>query len=484
MRTTTEARVDYEPVMTHDRVLCVDLDGTLIATDMLGETLLSAIRVQPAVLFKAPLWLLRGRAFLKRQLAQIAVIDFATLPYRAEVIALVESERRNGRRVVLATASDLAIAQGVANHLGCFSEVLASDGDTNLKAGAKASRLIDRFGARNFDYLGDSHADTECWESAVDAMTVGVMPARVAHLRRLERSVGDKPASKLKAITKALRVHQWLKNLLLLVPVFAAHRVDWPTAWHLAIAFVSLSFCASGGYVLNDLLDLRADRRHSRKRHRPFASGRLSLGFGAVLIAASWIGGFGLAALFLPPAFVLLAAVYLVSTIAYSVRLKKEPVLDVMFLAGLYVVRVVGGGVATGVVVSTWLLAFTLFVCLSLAFMKRFIEVRAQSTSAAPVPGRGYLPDDAHWLQSAGLASAYLSVVILAIYVNNPDVSRLYSSPDRLLLMCPVLLYWATRTWHGAHRQLIHDDPLVAVASDPATYVLIALCAVIVLIAV
>ncbi len=482
----TEAPVESNAAVSHDRTLCVDLDGTLVATDMLGESLLSAVRMQPSVLVQVPFWLLQGRAFLKQRLAQVATIDFATLPYRFEVLSLVKAERSRGRRVVLATASDRLIAGSIATHLGLFTEVMASDGVTNLKGRAKAARLVDRFGAGNFDYIGDSRADIECWAHAADAITVGVCPStRVPHVRRLAPDGESKSTTRLRAVVKALRVHQWLKNLLLLVPVFAAHRFDLASAWNLGVAFLSLSLCASGGYVLNDFLDLTADRRHVRKRNRPFASGQLSLGFGALLIAGSWLAGFGLAAAFLPSAFSMLTIVYLMSTIAYSVRLKKEPVLDVMFLAGLYVVRVVGGGVATGVPVSSWLLAFTLFVCLSLAFLKRFIEVRGQSAAATtPIPGRGYLPDDADWLQSAGLASAYLSVVILAIYVNNPDVSRLYSSPDRLLLMCPVLLYWATRTWHRAHRQLIHDDPLVAVASDPVTYVLLAISAAVVLMAV
>ena len=212
------------------------------------------------------------------------------------------------------------------------------------------------------------------------------------------------------------------------------------------------------------------------------ASGQLSIATGVLLIAICWPLGFGLAAWMLPSSFVVITALYLLGTSAYSIWLKREPVLDVMFLAGLYVVRVIGGGLATSVPVSTWLLAFTLFVCLSLAFLKRFIEVRAQPASGtSQIPGRGYRPADADLLQSAGVASAFVSVMILALYVNNPDVTRLYAHPDRLLLMCPVLLYWATRTWFGAIRNQIHDDPVVAVAADPVTYGLVSLSGVIIL---
>jgi 4-hydroxybenzoate polyprenyltransferase len=459
-----------------DRVLCVDLDGTLVATDLLWESLWSAIRVRPWALFLVPLWLLRGRPYLKRRLAEAASIDFATLPYRPEVLAFVQAERHRGRPVVLATASDYLLAEGVSQHLGVFDDVLASDGVTNLKGRVKAQSLVGRFGSGNFDYIGDSRSDVPCWVNANDAITTGAMKtSQVAHLRRLsgrERRVVDD----LAAITAALRPHQWLKNLLLFVPAIAAHRFDWITLQSIILAFVSLSLVASGGYVLNDLLDLKSDRQHPRKRNRPFAAGRLSLRAGATLVASSWLVGFGLTAAALPLPFLLVLVAYLIGTASYSLRLKREPVLDVMFLAGLYVLRIVGGGAATAIPVSTWLLAFTLFVCLSLALMKRFIEVSAlRNGGNADIPGRGYFTDDAQWLQAAGLASAYMSVVVLAIYVNSSDVSRLYSHPERLLLVCPVLLYWATRAWVYAHRRQMHDDPMVSVAYDRATYLVLAI---------
>jgi 4-hydroxybenzoate polyprenyltransferase len=294
------------------------------------------------------------------------------------------------------------------------------------------------------------------------------------------------PLSRVRLVVSALRPHQWVKNLLVIIPPVAAHRLDSATLVAVALACVSLSLCASGGYVLNDLLDLAADRQHHRKRHRPFASGRLPVATGVLLIGACWLAGFAIAIAFLPRLFVALTLGYLLCTSSYSLWLKREPVLDVMFLAGLYVVRVIAGGAATDVPVSTWLLAFTLFVCLSLAFLKRFIEVHAQRVAGtdAPLPGRGYVAGDAPWLQSAGLTSAYLAVVVLAIYVNNADLTRLYAHPQRLLLVCPVLLYWATRSWLLAHRRKIHDDPVVAVAADPVTYVLGTIVAVIVYLAV
>lgn len=301
-----------------------------------------------------------------------------------------------------------------------------------------------------------------------------------------EPALVTRSPSTARTLVQALRPHQWSKNLLVFLPVLAAHRFDPATLGRTVLAFAALSLCASGGYVLNDLLDVAADRQHTRKRHRPFASGRLSMRSGLGLVALTWLLGFSLAVLVLPPLFAAFAAAYLLTTAAYSMSLKRIAVLDVLVLALLYVLRVLAGGVATAIAVSNWLLAFTLFLSLSLAFLKRFIEVRAAATGEAAdattqVPGRGYRIDDASWLHSAGLSSAYLGVVVLALYANSDDVTRLYSHPDRLLLACPVVLFWATRTWLLAHRAELHDDPVVAVARDPSTYAVLALAGLTVL---
>ena len=304
-----------------------------------------------------------------------------------------------------------------------------------------------------------------------------------ARVRRLPVGVGM--SDRILALSSILRPHQWLKNLLLCTPALAAHRFDWSTGRSLLVAFVSLSLVASGSYVLNDLLDLDADRRHPRKSRRAFAARRVSTSGSASLVLTPWLAGFGVAAWALPGPFLAALGIYLLGTCLYSLRAKREPVLDVMVLTGLYVIRVVAGGFATAIPVSTWLLTFALFICLSLALLKRYVEVIAQPGDATSgIPGRGYQVADAQWLQAAGIASGYLSAVVLAIYVNNPDVMRLYAHPERLLFMCPVLLYWMTRVWLNAHRRVMPDDPVVAVAADPITYVLLVIATVIVLSAV
>lgn len=298
---------------------------------------------------------------------------------------------------------------------------------------------------------------------------------------RVEPPHPGEAGSALAAIVASARPNQWVKNLLLVVPSIAGHHADLPTLHLLLLALTSFSLVASGNYILNDVIDVAADRQHPRKASRPIASGRVSVGVGLTVMGFAWTLGLAVAILHLPAAFAVTVGVYLVAASAYSMGLKREPVLDVMLLAGFYVLRVVAGGAATGIRVSAWLLAFTLFVCLSVAFLKRFIEVHdTPDGPATPVPGRGYLTSDAMWLHATGIASAYLSVVVLAIYTNSPDVSLLYERPERLLLLCPVLLYAATRVWMLAHRRRLHDDPVIALTQDPVTYVVGLLSAAIV----
>lgn len=462
---------------SEQRPLCVDLDGTLVATDLLWEALFLLVRRRPWILVVAPFWLMRGRSGFKRRLASRARdLDVTRLPYREDVVAFVRVAHRCGRPVVLTTAADETVASAVAAHLGTFTAVLASDGQRNLKGRTKARELVQRFGAARFDYIGDSRADIPVWNAAATAWAPSHVRIRgVPQLQRIGES-RPLPYSRSRALVRALRPHQWLKNVLLVVAPIAAHRLDWTTALQVGLALVTLSLCASGGYILNDLLDMEADRQHPRKRHRPFAAGDLSPATGGLVWLTAWVVGLGTAALFLPRAFLLALVAYLMTSMLYSIRLKRMAVLDVMVLAGLYVVRVVAGGLATGVPVSSWLLAFTLFMSLGFAFLKRFVEVSAHRGGPSErVPGRDYQPDDAGWLHSVGLTCGYLAVLVLALYVNSVDVTRLYTHPERLLLVCPVLLYWTTRTWFKAHRHALHDDPVVAVALDPVTYVVLAM---------
>jgi 4-hydroxybenzoate polyprenyltransferase len=279
------------------------------------------------------------------------------------------------------------------------------------------------------------------------------------------------------AAVHALRVHQWVKNLLIFVPVILDHKLFQGAAMaKAAIGFTAFCGAASGGYILNDILDLEADRRHATKRYRPFASGALPPALGVALAPLLMLGSIWLSWALLSSRFVAGLGLYVVLTTAYSTYLKRIAVLDVILLAGLYTLRVLAGVAAAHVRFSTWLLAFSMFLFLSLAFLKRYAEISALDPAADDrVRGRGYLRGDREWLGSMGSSSGYLSVLVLALYINSDQVVALYHTPLLLWLVCPLLLLWISRMWLRAYRGQIHEDPIVAAVRDPLSYLMGAL---------
>lgn len=452
--------------------LVVDLDGTLLRTDSLHESAIRVLRDRPLDVARLPLWLAQGKAAMKRRIAERVTLDPAALPYRDDLLDWLRAQREAGRRLVLCTASDAAVARAVADHLGLFDEVMASDGTLNLAGERKAEALVARFGAAGFDYAGNSAADLAVWARARRAIVVDA-PAEVARRARergeVEREFPREPAGPADW-RRALRLHQWLKNLLLVVPVLAAHEVANPAHWGaLALAFVSFSLCASAVYVANDLFDLESDRLHPRKRSRPFAAGRLPAWQGVVavplLLAASLAVGAGVGGSFLP-----WLAGYFLLTCAYSLRLKRMVLVDCLALATLYTLRIVAGAAATGIEPSFWLLAFSGFLFLSLAFVKRYAELLVQvGRGSAKAHGRGYLTEDAPLVLVFGVVSGYAAAVVLALYLNSDAVARLYGRPTIAGAAVPILLLWISWVWLQAHRGRMHDDPLVFALRDPAS---------------
>lgn len=465
-----------------ERPLVVDLDGTLIRTDLLAEScfaLLAAAPLRlPAALAAAP----RGRAAFKAAVAAEVTLDLARLPFNEDFLAHLRAERARGRRLYLASASDARYVQAVADELGLFDGVFASDGATNLKGAAKARALCAAFGRGGFDYAGNSAADLDVWAAAAGVLVVN---ASAALLRTV---AGRFPAATIIAPKKpalrhyiqALRPHQWLKNLLLLVPGFAAHRFDAGMVVACALAFASFSLCASSVYLLNDLLDLRHDRQHRSKRYRPFASGRVDMLHGVAMGFAAVAGAVAIG-LLLPLAFLGVLAVYTGLTLAYSLALKRQPILDVLTLAGLYGIRIVAGGAAVAVVLSPWLLAFSVFFFLCLALVKRSTELidRPGRRSTDP-PGRGYRLTDLAMLQGMASASGYVAVLVFILYINSPEVVGLYGHTQRLWVIPVVLLYWISRVLILTHRGEMHDDPVVFAARDRTSLACAALIALVV----
>ncbi len=459
--------------------LFVDLDGTLVRTDTLHEGILAGFKRAPLQTLLALLSALTGgRASLKRRLLEAgAVVEAAALPYRPEVLEFLRAERSAGRKLVLATASDQILADRVAEHLGIFDAALGSDGESNLKAGRKLAAIrahCQAQGWESFAYAGDSSADLPIWEAAGQIYAVDLrssLKRRVEKTGAIEREFKPEPVSWWSTLSKALRPHQWVKNVLIFVPLALSHQEGWTAKVSAAaLAFGCFSLCASAGYLINDLLDLESDRRHPHKRFRPMASGAVSVVAAVAATSALLVAAFAAAWLLLPPLFLLVLAGYLATTLAYSVWIKRQPILDVLVLAGLYSSRLVAGGAATGVEISAWLFAFSGFLFTSLAFAKRFTELQqVLESSGESAHGRGYVVGDLNVIQSAGATSGYLSVLVLALYISSQTVQRYYEEAMAIWMVCPLLLYWITRVWLLAGRGELHHDPVVFAIKDPTS---------------
>lgn len=469
--------------MSDKTPICVDLDGSLIHSDLLLESFLLLLKRNPLYVFLIPVWLLKGKAVLKAEIAKRVDLNAAVLPYTQSFVVWLRERRTLGHPIWLCTASDQRLAQRVADHLGCFDGVLASDGVTNLSGRRKAQALVDRFGEKGFDYCGNHAVDLAVWAHARQAVVVNASAALAKRAAQVSVVAETFPfaGGGIKAWLKALRVHQWAKNALIFVPVAAAHKLtDVTVVWQALLAFVAFSLCASSVYLLNDLLDLESDRAHHSKCHRPFASGRLNLLHGLLLAPLLLLGAFALSWTGVSLPFVGVLVVYYVVTLAYSFGLKRVVMIDVLTLAGLYTVRIVAGAAATDIPLSFWLLMFSIFIFLSLAIVKRYAELYVmREKGKLSASGRGYHVEDLSLLQNLGSASGYLSILVLALYVNSPEISVMYRHPKVVWFLVPVMLYWVSRIWVETHRGNMHDDPLVYALKDRVSLLTGAVAAVV-----
>jgi 4-hydroxybenzoate polyprenyltransferase/phosphoglycolate phosphatase-like HAD superfamily hydrolase len=465
-----------------DVPLCVDLDGTVIRTDSLVESILAAVKARPYRAILLPFWILRGKPYFKEKVAQEGKLDPATLPYNTELLEYLKQQKSAGRTLILATGANESVGRSVFDHLGIFDLVLASDGQRNLTGRKKCEELISRYGARGFDYVGDSDADLHVWSEARNAVLVNCSQSTVNRVQ-LQTPVVKTFSSSAKwtDLLRALRVHQWSKNLIVFLPLVASHRVFDPRSLLSCITvFIAFCLCASGAYILNDLLDLPSDRRHTKKRHRPFASGAVPIWLGLLWSPALMILGIALGFV-LRPSVGLVLLTYIFLTVAYSSYFRSVTLIDVFILATLYTIRVIGGHEAAQIVYSNWLLGFSIFFFLSLGLLKRATEVRdLRQQVVVGHTGRGYQADDLEILTGAGLVSGGMAVLILAVYVTSPDVAILYKYPYLMLLLCPLLFYWLIRIWMLVHRGEMHADPVVFALRDKTTYYLLAIVALVV----
>ena len=450
--------------------LCVDLDGTLVKTDLLWEGAFLLIRKNPGALLRFPLWLAKGIASFKYEIARRAVPNCELLPYREEVLALIDQARTAKRPVVLVSAAHELMANRVAEHLRCFNEVIATHGSVNLKAERKQAALEQRFGRKQFDYVGDARADLPVWGAARQGFVVTNKRQLFRQAQAVTSATEIKPAQRrLKALAPAMRLHQWAKNLLIFVPIIMAHEIANPRIFAKGVlAFLSFSLVSSSVYLVNDLLDLEADRAHRIKRLRPLPAGELNVGDGFILATLLLGAGIFLAFVARLPALGVILLGYFGMSFAYSSFFKRIAIMDVLVLAGFYTLRIFAGSAATNIPISIWLLAFSMFFFLSLALVKRCSELIEDASGMSR--SRGYLSADLPLVAALGVASGIVSVLVLVLYVMNPEVTVLYRHPAILLFICPLLLYWISRVWILTTRGLMHDDPVIFALRDWPSY--------------
>jgi 4-hydroxybenzoate polyprenyltransferase/phosphoserine phosphatase len=460
--------MDERTKAASDIPLVVDLDGTLIKIDSLHEALVHLVSRMPLQALRVLIMLKHGRAAFKAAIADHVLPDVDTLPIDEAVLEAIKQARKEGRKIYLATAADRRFANAIVDSLGGFDGVFASADGVNLKGKVKADRLVAAFGVHGFDYIGNDAADLPIWQVARTALVSGA-PSRLMQRLRRELPTAIVLGTRNLAIGPyllALRPHQWLKNGLIALPAVAAHDFSISGLVTVLIAFASFSLGASSIYLVNDILDLPHDRAHPEKRHRSIAAGKVPLSHAVFLFGV--VAALSIAlALMLPLAFMLILIAYFGLSTIYSLHLKRKLMVDVVALAALYGARVLAGGAATGIVLSHWLVGFCFFIFLSLALVKRMAEIVALApTSVGNVKGRGYRNEDRQTIVALSAASGFVAVLVLALYINSPEVTALYRNPDLLWGICIILVYWLGRVYFLTGRGEMHQDPVIFAATD------------------
>ncbi len=448
--------------------LYVDLDGTLIKTDLLFEGIFLLLRQNPMWVFALPIWFLGGRAKLKSEIARRTEINVDLLPVNEEFLAYLQNEKNDGRTLILISASDQQAVDKVGERFQLFEQCIGSDGKTNLKSKAKLSRIREMNGGQEFAYAGNSSADISVWAEAGEVIRVNCSDTLgAASLTDKHAKLFDERLNTFPSLWRALRPHQWIKNGLLFIPLILAHRVnDLHLLEHAVIAFICFSLTASSVYLLNDLLDLESDRKHANKRYRPLASGELPIQLGLLIMPTLLVLAILIAHL-LPVDFVAVLGIYWSLTLLYSFVLKRLFLLDVVILSGLYTLRLVAGATAVHVQASPWLLAFSTSLFLGLAIMKRVIElVNREDSNKESLPGRAYSNKHLKFLSALGVMASMLSVLIFAFYIDAEETKMLYSTPLVLWPICGLLSLILFRIWCFAIEGELQDDPVLFAVSD------------------
>lgn len=460
--------------------IVVDLDGTLLHTDTLHESCLELLHHHSMQALLLPLWFMRGKAYLKQKISEKNNLNPEMLPYNLELIAWLKEKKILGHQLVLCTATDNKIALKIAAYLNFFDDVIASDGQINVAGKNKKDVLVNRYGEQSFIYVANASIDINVWKSAAQAVVVNASKDLIKKAAQVSEvtKIFPSPPITLNTWLRVLRLHHYIKNLLLFVPLAAAHQIGQLASLNLLLlAFVSFSLCATAVYITNDLIDLGSDRQHPRKRYRPFAAGIVPIKYGLMLIPISLMISFAFAHLIGSNFFAWLV-VYFALTLAYSLQLKRYVLIDCLTLTTLYTLRIIAGAAAVGVALSFWLLAFSIFLFLSLAFIKRYSELEMLILHGnTELQGRGYHVEDAPIIKILGITAGYASILVLAFYLNSEAVIHLYKMPQMIWLSIPLMLFWVSWMWMKAHRGEMHYDPIVFAIKDKTSLVVAMLLA-------
>lgn len=463
--------------------LAIDMDGTLVRSDTLWEACLKLTAERPWFVLLMPFWLFRGKAGFKQRLSEHVRLDPRSLPYNQPLLEYLQAEKQRGRPLWLVTASHQQTARAVADYIGLFDGVLASDASHNLSGSRKAASLVDKFGEQGFAYAANAKVDLKVWRKAAAAILVNAGNALVKRTRKIttvEKVFPTPTASDtVKTLIRAMRLHQWSKNALIFVPLILSHSWEQtPLVIGTLLAFLAFGCAASAIYLVNDLIDLEADRHHHHKRHRPFAAGLLPLSWGIAMIPVLLCIAFGIA-VWVNTNFILVMLTYLVLTTSYSLFLKPIALLDVLALTSLYTLRIFAGAVAISVPLSYWLLAFSMFIFLSLALSKRFSELyNLKQDPEGKQTARGYHTEDLPMISLFGISSGYMSVLVMVLYIDDLQASSLYNQPAWLWPVAIAVLYWISRIWLLAHRGELHEDPVLFAIHDRISYIVALLVAI------
>ncbi len=454
--------------------IAVDLDGTLVNTDTLYECCLQLLHNHCLQIFLLPFWLIHGKAYLKQKVSERVNLNITTLPYNLELISWLKNQKVLGHQIILITAANYLVAHAIANHLKLFDEVIASKDQINMAGLNKRQHLVERYGEKQFIYVGNSKIDLKVWQSAAQAVVVNAsadLNKKVASLTDTTKTFPS-PAITPRAWRQVLRIHQYFKNILLFVPIIAAHQSPNIQSINLLfLAFVSFSLCASSVYIINDLFDLESDRQHPQKCFRPFAAGIVSIKYGVILASICLLASVAIASL-VGNHFLIWLITYIALTYAYSLKLKRLVIIDCLVLATLYTLRIIAGAAAISIALSFWLLAFSIFLFLSLSFVKRYGELAIHILKGATYAhGRGYHVSDASLIQTLGITAGYTAVLLLALYLNSETVMNLYAAPQLIWLTIPIMLFWISWMWLKAHRGEMHHDPIQFALQDKASLV-------------